>query len=76
MISCKKFLLKLDFEEDGLLYANFLFYIHIIYRKLFDCQCLGRGIRMYFPILEGIENGSFYSSITSYKRVKIDGFES
>ena len=55
------FLLKLNFEE-GQLYGNFWFYIIIIYRKFFDFQCLSGDIRMYFPILTGVENERVYSS--------------
>ena len=69
------FLLKLNFEE-GQLYGNFWFYIIIIYRKFFDFQCLSGDIRMYFPILTGVENERAYSSKIGDILVKNDHFES
>ena len=53
------FSLKLNFEEKGQLYANFLFDILILERKFFAFECLNLGIYMYFPILTGVENGRF-----------------
>ena len=69
------FLLKLNFEE-GQLYGNSWFYIIIIYRKFFDFQCLSGAIRMYFPILTGVENERAYSSKIGDILVKNDHFES
>ena len=56
--------------------AIFGFYIIIIYRKFFDSQCLSCGIRIYFPILTGVENVRFYSSKIGHILVENSDFES
>ena len=53
--------LNLNFQVKGHSFTNGLFYILIILRKCFVFQFLTRGIRMYFPILTGVENGCFTS---------------
>ena len=49
------FLLRLSFEKEGQLRANFLFYILIIYCNFFGFQCLSRGIPMFFPTKQGFK---------------------
>ena len=66
-------LLKLDLENEGKLYANIFFYILIVERKLFAFQCLNILIRMYFPILTGVEISCFTSCFIF---LKIFDFES
>ena len=51
------FFLKLLFRDEGHLYANCLFYISTIHPKCHLFQFFSRSIRMYIPILTGIENG-------------------
>ena len=51
------FFLKLFFRDEGHLYANCLFYILTINPKCHPFQFFNRGIRMYIPILRGIQNG-------------------
>ena len=50
-------ILNLEFQGEGHFLANCLFYILIISRKWLAFQFLTRGMRMYFPILTGVENG-------------------
>ena len=47
------------FQDEGQLYANFLFHMLIMERKFFAFQFLSRGICLCFPILTGINNGLF-----------------
>ena len=49
-------LLKLNFQDEGQMYANFLFYILIMLRKFFAFQFFSRAIRMQIPILTGVQN--------------------
>ena len=48
-ILLKIFFLKLNLQDEGQLYVNFLFYILIIYRICLLFQFLGRDIRMRIP---------------------------
>ena len=51
------FFLKLDFWDDGHLYANCLFYIVDIYCKCLHLQFLRCGIGMRIPILTLAQKG-------------------
>ena len=53
----KNGLLKLNFQDEGHLYANWMFYILTIYCKSFLFQSLGCGLRMHIPILTEVQNG-------------------
>ena len=48
---------KLLFCDEGHLYGNCLFDILTIYLKFHRFHFFSRGIRMYIPILRGIQNG-------------------
>ena len=50
-------LLKINFEHEGHLYADCLFYTPTIYPKCHSFHFFSRGIRMYIPILAGFQNG-------------------
>ena len=52
---------KLNWQVEGQLYANRLFYILFIYHKCLLFQFLSRDIRMHIPILTGIQNGRIRS---------------
>ena len=45
------------FRDQGHLYVNCLFYFLTIYQKSLLFQFLGSGVRMYIPILTGVQNG-------------------
>ena len=57
-VFCQKmFLLKLLLDDEGHFYANCLTYIPTIYLQSLLFQFFSRGIRMYIPILTGVQNG-------------------
>ena len=53
----KTFFLRVYFQDEGLLYAKFLLGILTIGPKCHLFQFFIRDIRMYIPILRGIQNG-------------------
>ena len=57
----KLLILSLNFQDEGQLSANFLFYILITQDKCLAFQFLGLDIRIYFPILKGFKKGHFNS---------------
>ena len=59
LLKCVEF--DLNFQGEGHTFANCLFYILIISRKSFSFQFLSCGIRMFFAILPGVEDGRFTS---------------
>ena len=61
----KNILLKLNFQHEGYLYSNCLFYILTIYRKCLLFQFLSCSIRMDISIPEEVQNGC----ITGWKMV-------
>ena len=53
----KNVLFALYFHDEGHLYAKCLFNILTIYPKHHRFHFFSRGIRMYIPILTGVQNG-------------------
>ena len=53
----KRVFLRLYFRDEGHLYAKCLFNILTIYPKCHRFHLFSRGIRMYIPILTGVQNG-------------------
>ena len=51
--------LHLNFQGEGQLFDNFLFYILGIQGKCLAFQFLSRGIHIYFPILIGFKDRLF-----------------
>ena len=51
------FILKPLLDDEGHLYPDSLFYILIVYLKHLFFQFFSRGIRVYIPILRGVQNG-------------------
>ena len=58
MFYLKNVLLKLDFQGEGNLYANFLFYNLSFSLKCLLFQFFSRGIRMHIPIRTGVQKGN------------------
>ena len=65
--------LKLDFQKEGQLYANWLFYIFTIYYKCPLFQFFSHGICMHLPILTGIQKRRINDSkmVTFYKKLHL-----
>ena len=53
----RKFFLRLYFRDEGHLHAKCLFDILAIYPKCHRFHYFSRGIRMYIPVLTGVQNG-------------------
>ena len=53
----KKFVLKLLLDDEGHFYVDCLFYVLTIYPKCHTFQFFSCGIRLYIPILTGVQNG-------------------
>ena len=69
-ILLKIVLLKHNFQDQGLLYANCLFYILTIYSKYFSFHYLSCGICMYIPILTGDQRGCIASEKKGHILIK------
>ena len=55
------FFLKLNFQDEGQLYANSLFYIHTVQGKCLGFEFLSSGLHMHMSILTVVQNGRFTS---------------
>ena len=60
-ILLKVVLLKHNFQDEGLLYDNWWFYILIIYSSHFAFHFLSHSLCMYIPILTGAQKGCIAS---------------
>ena len=56
-ILIKNVLLKINFQDEGHLDANFLIYILTIYCECLLFQFFNRDVRMHIPVLTGVQNG-------------------
>ena len=57
----KNILFRLNFQDEGKLYANCLYYILSFYVTCILFQFLGCGIGTHISILKGVQNGWIYT---------------